>query len=191
MILRGAHEAIVLPVHKGQCGHLAPCHEFLDDKLIAGRTKLLVQHDRAHAFLRFLQRIADQNPLSECKTVCLQNNRKLCRLQIRDGSIRIRKGLISCRGNSVFFHKVLGKCLAAFNDGCIFPGSEDLKARCLKRIYDSGTQRIVLTAYRKINLLLLCKCNQAVKLHDTDRCTLCNPRNSGISRCAVKLLDPL
>ena len=191
MILRGAHEAIVLPVHKGQCGHLAPCHEFLDDKLIAGRTKLLVQHDRAHAFLRFLQRIADQNTLSECKTVCLQNNRKLCRLQIRDGSIRIRKGLISCCGNSVFFHKVLGKCLAAFNDGCIFPRSEDLKARCLKRIYDSGTQRIVLTAYRKINLLLLCKCNQAVKLHDTDRCTLCNPRNSGISRCAVKLLDPL
>ena len=189
MILCRSHDPDGLAIYKGKYTDFSSGHKLFDDHTITSRTEFLVQHDLIHACQSFLQRIADQYAFSQCQAVCLQHGRETCLLlQIFDGILRIIEILIGCGRNIIFFHKILGKSLAALQDCCIFTGSESTQALCLQCIYQSAYQRIVHTYDGQVNGLFLRKSNDLVKFHGSDGNTFCDLTDSGIARSTIDLI---
>ena len=157
MILRTCHCLDCLSINKRKYGNLAACHKFLNDHLISGCTKLLVQHDLLHACFCFFQILTDQNTFSECKSVCFQNNRELRCLKISNCCFWICKVLISCCWNIIFLHQVFGKCFRSLKNRCILLRSKCADSCFFKNIYKTAYQRIIHSYDTKINRILFCE----------------------------------
>ena len=157
MILCTCHRLNCLSINEGKYGHLASCHELLNDHLISGCTELLIQHDFLHTGFCFFKILTDQNTFSKCKSVCFQNDRELCCLKISNCCLRICKVLISCCRNVVFLHQIFGKCFRSFKDCCILLRSECADSCFFKNIYKTAYQRIIHSYDTKINRILFCE----------------------------------
>ena len=129
---------------------------------------MLVQHDLLHAVLRLLQGIADQHALSESQAVGFQYNREIRRLQIGQGLFRVVEILVRSRGDSVFFHQILGKGLGTFQDGRVFPGAEHAQPLGLEYVHDAAHQRIVHAYHGQVDFRFLRERRQLLKLHGSD-----------------------
>ena len=187
MILCTCHDPDILSIHKGKHRYLTACHKFFNDKSVSGTSKLLILHDLLNAGLRLVKILADQNSLSKSQSVCFQDNGKVCCFQIGKCCLRIIKILIRCCRNIVLFHKILGKCLASFQDRRIFPGSESPKTCFLQSVYQTAYQRIIHCHDRQINFFLFRKCCNLIKLHGSNRNTLSDHADTGIARCTIDL----
>ena len=143
MIHGGNHGNDRFTVGKAQNGDLGPLHELLDDDARAALTEGLVLDHGADGGFCFLHRLRDDDALAECQTVGLDDDGRALRINIGAGSVRVGEELILCRGDAVFFHQILGKCLARLDDGGLLVGAEARDARLGQRVHRAEGQRIV------------------------------------------------
>ena len=99
--------------------------------------------------------------------------------------LRVSKILVSSGGNVIFFHQVLGKSFASFQNSCIFSRSKYTKSFCLESIYDTAHQWIIHTYNGQIDFFFLGKTDQCIKFHGTDGNTFRKLRNARISGCTI------
>ena len=130
-------------VGKAQNGDLGPLHEFLDDDACAALAEGLVLDHGANSSFCLLDRPGDNDALAERESVRLDNDGRALRLNIGAGGVRVGEELILCRGDAVFFHQILGKCLARLDDGGLFVGAEARDARLGQRVHRAEGQWIV------------------------------------------------
>ena len=143
MIHGGNHGNDRFTVGKAQNGDLGPLHELLDDDTRAALTEGLVLDHGADGSFRLLDRPGDNDALAERQTVGLDDDGRALRVNIGTGGVRVGEELILCRGDAVFFHQVLGKCLARLDDGGLLVGAEAGNARLAQRVHRAEGQRIV------------------------------------------------
>ena len=130
-------------VGKAQNGDLRPLHELFDDDARTALAESLVLDHGADGGFCFLHRLRDDDTLAECQTVGLDDDGRALRVNIGAGGVRVGEELILCRGDAVFFHQILGKCLARLDDGGLFVGAEARDARLGQRVHRAEGQRIV------------------------------------------------
>ena len=130
-------------VGKAQNGDLGAFHKFFDDNARTALAESLVLDHGADGGFCFLHRLRDNDALAECQTVGLDDDGRALRINIGAGGVRVGEELILCRGDAVFFHQILGKCLARLDDGGLFVGAEARNARLGQRVHRAEGQRIV------------------------------------------------
>ena len=147
-----------------------------------------VRHQLSDACPGFLKRIADQNAFSQRQAGGLKNDRHFRRLKISERFFGIVEDLIgSCR-DPVFFHKILGKSLTAFDYGRIHRRSEDSESFRLKCVDNAGTERIIHTAHCQVDLLARGKIRERIEIHRSDRNALRDLRDSRITGRTVQFI---
>ena len=92
--------------------------------MVAALAEYMFLHHADDSFFCFFAGLRNNDTFSECQAICLDNSRDRCRLKIGKRRSHIIKDLVCSSRDTVFFHQVLGKDLAAFNDGRICTGSE-------------------------------------------------------------------
>ena len=143
MVHGGNHGNDRFAVGKAQNGDLGPLHELLDDDTRAALTEGLVLDHGADGGFCFLHRLRDDDALAERESVRLDDDGRALRINIGAGGVRVGEELILCRGDAVFFHQILGKCLARLDDGSLFVGAEARDARLGQRVHRAEGQWIV------------------------------------------------
>ena len=169
MIHRGYHRDNGLAVSKAEHGYLRPFKEFFDNYAVAAVAELFVAHYRYDRVLCFFTRIGDYNALAQREAVGLDDRGYGSCLQIGKGLVHVTEGFIGCGGDSVFFHQILGKHLAAFNDGGVLPGAEAGDADGFQRVHASQHQRIVRRYHGVVNPLFPREGHDAVDILRADR----------------------
>ena len=190
MVLRARHDAYGLAVHKGEHGDLATRHELLNDHLVAGGAELPLQHHFPQSLFGRLAGLANQNALSERRTVRLEHHRNLAGLEIALCRLVVRKALVSCRRNLILFHEFLRESLGALKNRRVFLRPEDLESRFFQKVCESADQRIVHADHNKINLLPQGKVSDFFEFHRADRHQFRDFRDAGIARRAVEFREP-
>ena len=139
----------------GKCQHadLGTSEKFFDDNFLAGLAKGLVLHDGFHRILRLVQVLRDQNALAERQTVCLEHNREAGGLQVRKRRVRVAEHLVSCGGDTVFFHQVLGKDLAGFDTRGLGVWAEAGDSGLVQPVHAPKRKRIVRRDNGKVNVM--------------------------------------
>ena len=190
VILSGSHGTDGLSINKRKHRDFSSCHKFFNDHSISGASELFVLHDLLYSGFRLSEIIADQNALSKSKSVRLENNRefRLC-TKIFQSLFRILKILISGSGNIIFFHKILGKRLGAFQNSRIFTWAKHLQTALFKYVYNASYQRVIHSNDRQIYAMFLGKIRQFLKFHSSDIYALCILGNSRIAGCAVNFVS--
>ena len=189
MVLRRSHGLHNIAVNKGENGHLAASHKLLDHELVARRSEFLIHHEFLYTGFCLRQILTDQNALAECQSGRLQNDRELClRAKVLERGIRAVENFVICRRDVVFLHQILGKCLGALEDRCIFSRSEDAESLGLESVHNTADKRIVHTDNCQINGIVLCKRNEFIKLHGADIHTFRQLGNTRIAGCTVDLV---
>ncbi len=130
-------------VGKAQNGDLGAFHKFFDDNARTALAESLVLDHGADGGFCFLHRLRDDDALAECQTVGLDDDGRALRINIGAGGVRVGEELILCRGDAVFFHQILGKCLARLDDGGLLVGAEARDARLGQRVHRAEGQWIV------------------------------------------------
>ena len=157
--------------------------------MVAAGAKHLFLHDFVQTLFGFLVTGSNDDPFAQCKTVRLQHDGEACLLlQVLNSLLRVIKILISCGGNVVFLHEILGKGLATFQDRCIFTGSKSPQALCLQCIHQSADQGIIHAYDGQVNGLFLRKCHDLIKFHGSDGNTFCDLTDPGIARSTIDLI---
>ena len=152
VILCGRHYLDDLAVDKRKNAYFTSGHELFDDHLISCGTELLVLHDGLNTLFGIGKSLTYENSLSESKSVSLKDDGEF-RLgpEIFESLFGIVKILVSCGGNSVFLHKILGESLAAFDYSGILSGTECPDAGFFKFIDKSADKGIVHSHDNKID----------------------------------------
>ena len=143
MIHGGNHGNDRFTVGKAQNGDLGAFHELFDDDARTALAEGLVLDHGANGSFRLLDRLRDDDALAERQAVRLDDDGRALRINIGAGGVRVGEELILCRGDAVFFHQILGKCLARLDDGGLFVGAKARDARLGQRVHRAEGQRIV------------------------------------------------
>ena len=187
MVLGGSHQLVMGSVHKCEHGHFAAGHELLDDNAVSGVAEFFIHHQLADTVFCRGQILTDQDALAQSKSGSFQDDGEGGCLEIGQRLVRVLEGFISGCGDPVFFHQILGKSLAALDDRRIGRRAEDAQSLCLKSIHDTGAERIIHTADCKVDLFFPGEGSQCRKIHRSDRNTLGNTRNTGVTGRAIQL----
>ena len=153
----GYHGDHGLAVGKGQHGDLRAGEKFLNDHLISAVAEGAVQHDGFHGGHGVLPGLSDEHTLAQSQTVGLDHHGQGAGLHIVHRGGSIGEHLILRRGDPVFFHQVLGKDLAALNDGGLRLRAEAGDPSGLQRVHRTQHQRIVRRHHGEVNAVGLGK----------------------------------
>ena len=182
VILRRRHGLEVLAVNERQNGNLRAGQELLDDDARAGAAECTAVNrvlDRLNGF--FLGH-GDRNTLAERKTIRLDNDRRAVLLDVLDRVRRVLKNGIACGRDIVFLHQILGKGLAALDDGSVLARTEGADACGLERVNHAECKRVVRCDHNEIRLVLLGESNHAVDVGCLDGNALCFSGNAAVAR---------
>ena len=157
VIHRGHHGHDGLAVRKGEHGDLRSGEKFLNDYLIAAAAEGMVEHDGLDRCNGGRAILCDEHALSQRQTVRLDDNGQGTGLDIVHGGTGVGEHLILRRRDAVFFHQLLGKDLAALDDGGFRLRTEAGDTGGLQRVHRAEHQRIVRRDHGKINIVALGK----------------------------------
>ena len=157
VVHRGHHGHNGLTVRKGEHGDLRPGEKFLNDHLIAAAAEGMVEHDGLDCGDGGRAILRDQHALSQRQTVSLDDDGQGAGPDIVHGGAGVGEHLILRRRDAVFFHQILGKDLAALDDGGFRLRTEAGDTGGLQRVYRAEHQRIVRCDHGKINIVALGK----------------------------------
>ena len=190
MVLGGCHQLIVLSIHKSQGGYFTACHKLFNHDLVARGAELLIDHQLGDAGPGLFAVFADQDALAQGQSGCLEDDGISGCFQICQGLFSVIKYFISGRRDAVLLHQVLGKGLAAFNDGRVLPGAEHSEACRLKSVRDAGAEGIIHADDSQVNGLFPREGCQFLEFHDADRDTFRDTGNARVSGRAVEFVHP-
>ena len=156
--------------------------------MVAGGTKLLVQHDLLHAVGGLLLVLADQHALAKSQTVGLDDHRVsvLCADVVHDLG-GIVEGLIFGRGDAVFLHQVFGKDLGSLDAGCGLVRAKSRDSDGGQRIDHAQCQRVVLRDHNVIKCLALGKRNHLFHIGGLDVDAVGVIADAAVAGCAPDL----
>ena len=177
----------MLSVNKSEHGDLPAGHELFDDNAISGIAELLVHHQLTDPVLCGCQIFADQDALAQGKSGSFENDGERSCLKIGQRLVRVIEGLIGRGRNAVFFHQILGKSFASFDDSGVCGRAENTQSLCFKGVHNTCAERIVHAADSEIDLFLFCNSRQCCEIHGPDRNALGNTCNAGVAGSAIQL----
>ena len=137
--------------------------------------------------LCFIDRLGNDNALAECKSVSLDDDRRLLGVKIFDGLSLVIEKFIFGRRDVVLLHEALGESLGTLNDRGIRVRSESAEACCLHLIYHAEYERIVRCNEDKIKLLCLCIFDHGINIGRTNVLASSDLGYSAVTGSAVKL----
>ena len=130
-------------VGEGKNGNFRAGEEFFDYDVIAAFSENFVFHHGMNSFNCGFSGFGNNYAFSKRKTVSFDNGGDGCGFKIFKSGFHIVKYFVFSGGNSVFFHKVFGENLAAFDDCSVCSGAEARDSFCFKSINCSENKRIV------------------------------------------------
>ena len=157
VIHRGHHGHDGLAVRKGEHGDLRSGEKFLNDHLTAAVAEGTVEHDGLDRCDGGRAILRDEHALSQCQTVSLDDDGQGTGLDVVHGGTGVGKHLILRCRDAVLFHQILGKDLAALDDGGFRLRAEAWDTGGLQRVHRAEHQRIVRCDHGKINIVALGK----------------------------------
>ena len=181
MIHRGNHRNYGFPVGEGQDGNLRAGEKFFNDNLVAALAEHLVLHHGLNGLLCLLPGLGNNNTLTQSQAISLDNRGHRSRIQIPKGGFHIRKHFILGGGDMVFLHQILGKNLAAFNDGGVCSGAEAGNSLHLQGIHCPQNQRIIRGDHSIIHPMRNCKLYNLGNVLGTDIHADCVGSNAAVA----------
>ena len=169
LVIHGGHHGLDhLAVGEGQHGDLRAGEKFLDDHVVAGFAENMIFHHVPDGGLGLLPGLGDDDALAQRQTVGLDDGGDGGSVQIGEGGGRVVEDLIPGGGDAVLFHEILGKDLAALNDGGPGAGAKAGDFSCFQRVHAAQYQRVVGRDHGVIYLLLLGKGDNLVDFRCAD-----------------------
>ena len=189
MVHGGHHGSNGFAVGKAQNGDLGPLHELLDDDARTGAAECTAVDrvlDRLNGF--FLGH-GDRNTLAERKTIRLDNDRRAVLPDVLDRVRRVLKNSVACGRDIVFLHQILGKGLAALDDGSVLARTEGADACGLERVHHAERERIIRRDHNEIRLVLLRERDHAVDVGRFDGNALRLSGDAAVARGAPDMVS--
>ena len=168
MVHGGNHGADGTAIGEGQNGNFRAGEEFLNDHGGATLAEFGICHHVGDSFLGFFSGLGDDNTLAQRQTVGLDDGGDGGSFQIGQRSFQIGENFVSGSGNAVFLHQVLGKGLAAFDDGGICPGAEAGDAFFVQPVHATQHQRVVRGNHRIVDGIFHGEIDDAVNVRGAD-----------------------
>ena len=182
VILCGRHGLEVLAVYEGEHGNLRTGQKLLDNDTRTGAAECAAVDGILDCFNGFFLGHSHGNALAECKTVCFDNDRRAILLDVLDRVCGVLKNSVARGRNAVFLHQILGKGLAALDDGSVLARTEGTDAFGLECVYHAECKRVVRCYHNEIRLVLLGESNHAVDVGCLDGNALCLSGNAAVAR---------
>ena len=168
MIHGGHHGLDHLAVGEGKHGDLRAGEKFLNDHVVAGFAENVVLHHVPDGGLGLLPGLGDDDALAQRQTVGLDDGGDGSGVQIGKGGGHVAKNLVPGGGDAVFFHEILGKDLAALDDGSPGAGAKAGDFSRFQRVHAAQYQRVVRRDHGVIYLFLLGKGDDLVDFRSAD-----------------------
>ena len=169
LVIHGGHHGLHhVTVSEGQHGNLGAGEELLDNHPTSGFTEHSTLHHIPDCLFGFLPGLGNDDALAQRQTVGLDHGRHGSGVEIAERRVHVLKNRIFRRGNAVLFHQILGKHLAALDDGGICPGPEAGNVPTFQRVHAAQHQRVIRSHHSVIDGVLHGKLYDAVKLGRSD-----------------------
>ena len=162
MIHGGNHRNYGLAVGERKNRDLRACEEFFYHHLIAAVSEHSVLHYGLDGVFRFFPGLGDYDALAQSQTVCFYHYRYRTCFYVLKSLFHIVESLVFRRRYAVFFHQILGKGLAALDDGSLFVRSESLYPLCSESVNRPKHQRIIRSDHGKVDGFFHCEFNDLV-----------------------------
>ena len=153
MVHGGHHGHQRVSVGEGQNGDLRPLQVFLDDHAQAAVAELFPRHHVGDGLFCLLPGGGDDDALAQGQPVGLDHGGDRGGLQIGQSLLQHGEAPVFGGGDAVAAHQVLGKYLAALDDGGVFPGTEAGDALGLQRVHAAQHQGIVRGDHGVVDLV--------------------------------------
>ena len=191
LVIHGAdHRHDDITVGEAEDRDLRTLEVLLDDDLIAGVAELVLCHDGLDALDRLFTGHRDDDALSECESVRLDDGRDRAGLDIRLCGVDIGEYLIARGRDVVLLHQVLREYLRALDDGCLALRSEGRDTGCLECIDHARNERVIRCDDHIIQLLLDGELYDALDIGCLDlRYALGVSCDTTVARDRIELLD--
>ena len=169
LVIHGGHHGLDhLAVGEGQHGDLRAGEKFLNDHMVAGLAEDVIFHHIPDGGLGLVPGLGDDNALAQRKTIGLDDGGDGGGVQIGKGGGHVVEDLIPGGGDAVLFHEILGKDLAALNDGGPGAGAKAGDFSRFQRVHAAQYQRVVGRDHGVIYLLLLREGDDLVNFRSAD-----------------------
>ena len=168
VILRRRHGLEVFAVHERKNRDLGAGEELLDNDARTGAAECTAVDGVLDCLDGFFLGHGDRNALAERKTIGLDNDRRAVLLDVLDRVRRVLKNSIASGRDIVFLHQILGKGLAALDDGSVLARTEGADACGLERVNHAECERIIRRDHNEIRLVLLRERDHAVDVGRLD-----------------------
>ena len=190
MIHGGYHGYNGFSVCKCKHGNLRSAQKFFYNYFRAAFTEALFLHDGANRGFCLFKALGDDNALAESKSVGFDDGGIFRALKVCDRLGGVVENLIRRRGNTVFFHEIFCKNLAALNCRSSLIRTEAGYAGIVQSVDCAEHKRVVRGNNGKINAVF----NGETHLRVYILCAYINAygvaRNAAVSRQSVYFTDP-
>ena len=182
VILRRRHGLEVLAVNERKNRDLGAGEELLDDHAGTGAAEGTAVDCVLDCLDGFFLGHGDGHALAECKAIRLDNDRRAVLLDVLNRVRRVLKNGIACGRDIVFLHQILGKGLAALDDGSVLARTEGADACGLERVNHAECERIIRRDHDEVGLVLLGESHYAVDVGRLDGNALRLSGNAAVAR---------
>ena len=176
-----------LSVGKRQESHLRTHHAFFNNDRASCFSKSTVTHHGDNCLFRLIKCLSDNNALTECESVRLDNDRHLLCLEVSERFVLRSKCLVLRGRDIVFFHQFFGESLRRLDDRRICVRSESADPGCFHRVDHAECERVIRCYEYEIELFFLGIFHHRRNICCLDRFTVRDLGDTAVTGCTIEL----
>ena len=182
-------EQIRRAIHQRVDRALDAFQKFLHHDALPGRSERPILETHPHRPLRLGEVLGNDHALAEREPIGLHDQRVFCGAAKFQRLRAVGELPVIRSRDSMATHEFLRECLRGFESRGGSGWTKNFQPRFLKRIHDSGCQRVIRTDDGKINPVRLRKLDEFFDILRRDRDILPDLRGAGVPRRSVDFFD--